>query len=477
MKSFLCFIMTFLFWGITLYIFDTILHESCAVQSTHTSGSKDEHVLKAGFSRVKVTPPLGTFMTGFGNRDRDHGCEGIHDDLLANALYLTQGKEEVLIMGFDLLFFSRDEADRYKGAIGRALNLSPKQILLNTSHTHTGPKVGTWYYTLSDTHYLNWLEQAIVKAACDARDSAREATLWAGSTRTALPMNRRMRDENGKINLRPNPDGIVYNSLPIILLKDTEGKPVSLLFSVACHPSTIKGDVRAYQISADYPGTAMQKVDTFLGAGVSLFLQGAGGDSKASVIGKGQKEWRSGTWDDVAEAGTMVGNEVVQAVTAGLTRIEPEIRNHIININLSLSPPMTHAEYEAIAKDPNKEETLRQWAQEQVTLLDRGYKLATSVPVSVHGIQLGKGLRIIGIEGEIVAEIGLLIKNHYTDGITFALGYSDGAQLYIPTSKMLGEGGYEVESYWEYRQPAPLAKSIEEKIIQSLNQLKDCGIK
>lgn len=432
--------------------------------------------LKAGFSKVNITPPLGTTMTGFGNRDWDHGCEGIHDDLYARALYLTHEGKEILIMGFDLLFFSRDEADRFRGAIGRILDLSPGEIILNTSHNHTGPKVGTWYYTPPEPYYLLQLESAIVKAALEARSSAREVTLWSGINRSEVPMNRRKREVDGKITMRPNPGGVVCNDLPVSLLKDHSGKPVCLLFSVSCHPSTIKGDDRAYQISADYPGAAMNKIDSYLETGGSLFLQGAAGDSKPSVIGEGESNWRSGTWDDVMKAGTLLANEVIQTVENHLIPVEPDLCTFEIEIKLPLASPLSRPEYESIRNNPETGKVRRLWAEEQILLLDRGYKLATSVPVSVHGVKLGKGLRLIGVEGEIVAGIGNLIENFYSDGVTFPLGYTNGAQLYITTSKMLDEGGYEVDSYWEYRHPAPLERGIEKKIIQALYCLKENGI-
>ena len=93
--------------------------------------------------------------------------------------------------------------------------------------------------------------------------------------------------------------------------------------------------------------------------------------------------------------------------------------------------------------------------------LNRGYALPTMVPVTAHGIKLGQGLRIIGIEGEAVAELGILMCDFYREGVTFPLGYTNGTQLYLPTSRMLDEGGYEVVSYYEYRQPAPLARGTE----------------
>ncbi len=430
--------------------------------------------MKAGFAKVQITPPIGTTMMGFATRDNDHDCEGIHDDLFVRALFLTHAGEEVLIMGFDLCFLGREDADRYKGAIGRKIDLAPKQILLNTSHTHVGPSVGTWAYadyTPPDRLYLRELERAVVSAACQARDAAREITLWAGDTRSALPMSRRKKDENGKVFWAPNPDGAVCDTLPICLFKDLAGDPVCLLFSVSCHPSTIGG----YEISADYPGVAMDQLDAYLGTVGSLFLQGTGGDAKACVIGKGER-WRGGNWDDVTKAGAIVAREVIQALEAGLVQIEPDICAYSIDMDWPLAPSIGRSGYEAILADAKINKLMRLWAERQIVRLDRGEQLPASVSITAHGVQLGKGLRLIGIEGEAVAGLGLIIKDFYKQGITFPLGYTNGAQLYLPTESMLEEGGYEVESYHEYGQPARFTKGFESVLMQTLNQLRVCGI-
>ena len=294
-------------------------------------------------------------------------------------------------------------------------------------------------------------------------------------------MSRRKMLPNGYVDFAPNPDGTVCDTLPVTLFKDMQDKPVCLLFAVSCHPSTIKGDDRSYCISADYPGAAMAELDNYLGTTASLFLQGAGGDSKASVIGKGEDHWRSGTWDDVARAGKMIADEVIPVLESGLTPVEPDITTSSIEMEWPLAKPFSRAEYEDIIKNPRSHsesmpEVKPMWAKEKILLTDRGCTLPSSVTVTAHGIQLGKGLRLVGIEGELVAELGILIEKFYSDGVTYAMGYSDGAQLYLPTSAMLDEGGYEVESYWEYRQPAPLAKGIENILTYTLGQLRNRGI-
>jgi neutral ceramidase len=478
MKKWVCYVVICASILGTLAVVDLINSRFSADSNISSKGSS----LQAGFARVKITPPVGTPMTGFGDRDWDpKGSRGVHDDIYARALYLSQGGHQVLIMGFDLLFFSRDEADRFKGAIGRRLDLSPVNILFNTSHTHTGPKVGTWFYTPSDPFYLNQLESAIVEAAVNAHDSAREAEIFAGSGTSELPMSRRFKDEKGGIAFQPNPSGTVCSTLPVSFIKDKSGKPICLLFSTSCHPSTVKGNERSYQISADYPGAAMAKLDSWLGAPASLFLQGAGGDAKASIIGKGEKEWRAGTWDDVEKAGTMVADEVKAIAGKNMVKIKPDILTSMIIMNWPLAPSVGKSGYEQIIRNPktNSEsspEIMKLWAKEQLGYLERGYTLPTSVQITLHGLKLSRGLRLVGIEGEAVAELGLIIKNFYRDGVTFPLGYTDGAQMYLPTSNMLDEGGYEVESYWEYRQPSPLAKGMEKILADSMSQLQNRGI-
>ncbi len=439
-------------------------------------------MLRAGFARVNITPPAGTPMTGFGERDWDpSGSRGVHDDLFVRALYLSQGERRVLIMGFDLLFFNRAEADRLKGAIGRYLDLAPKDILLNTSHTHTGPKVGDWYYTPAAPMYFELVEKAVVEAARKAHDSARTATLWAGSGTTALPMSRRLVNGQGIAEFRPSPEGTVCNALPVVMVKDTTGTAVCLLFSVSCHPSTVKGVDRSYLLSADYPGAAMARLDSTLGAPVSLFLQGAGGDAKASVIGEGETEWRAGTWEDVDRAGALVAGEVLEVIQRGLAPVEADLAVAQVMMEWPFTTLPDRKTLEEILKNPqthseSSPEVMKLWAGEQLDRLNRGLALPASAEITLHGVRLGKGLRLVGLEGEAVAELGNIITTFYPEGVTFPLGYTDGARMYLPVTSMLAESGYEVESYWEYHQPAPLAGGMERVLAASLGELRASGI-
>ncbi len=417
---------------------------------------------------------------GFGERDRAGGNQGIHDDVSATALFLDDGREQVLIVGYDLCFLSRDEADRVRGAIGRELNLRPSQILLNFSHSHSGPRTGTWYYAPRDPYFVqNVIEPATLRAAAKAKESAREVTIWVGEGETRLPLSRRRPNrETGRLDFGPNPAGAAYRKLPVVLFKDPGGKTLYALFSVSAHPSSIKGNERAFFVSADYPGAARRALKRRLGLAGAVFLQGAGGDSKASVNGK---TFLDGTWEDVFKAGEQVAEEVIGCISKGLVPAKPAIVARSVEMRWPMQPAMSrsgYAEIAALPARPGGRPDVRQiWAADMVAQLDQGYTLPTAIPITAHGIRLGAGFRMIAIEGEMVAELGHLIRDHYSSGVTMPLGYSNGCQLYLPTSKMMDEGGYEVESYWEYRFPAPLAKGVEEILKRTLRQLERDGVR
>ncbi|MDP6379866.1 MAG: hypothetical protein QF662_00855, partial [Phycisphaerae bacterium] len=212
--------------------------------------------MNAGFAKTKITPPVGTRMEGFTDLQLDpRGAAGIHDDLFLRALYCKDGEQHTLILAFDVLFFSRETSDRLKAAVGRVLDLSPRQILINATHTHCGPHTSNYTTNESlppDRPWLEALERRAIEAACRARSEQRPVTLKAARGHARLPVSRRRMVEGQGLRWLPWAEGTVCDALPVCMFRDEAGKVVCLLFSVSCHPST--GHIREF--SAEYPGVA-----------------------------------------------------------------------------------------------------------------------------------------------------------------------------------------------------------------------------
>ena len=116
----------------------------------------------------------------------------------------------------------------------------------------------------------------------------------------------------------------------------------------------------------------------------------------------------------------------------------------------------------------------QKWAARQLELLGRG-ALRRALPVQFQGIQLAEGVRLVAVEGELLSPHGRAIEQAFAGGVTYPLGYANGEGVYLVTSEMLDEGGYEVDSYHEFNEPAPLAigmEAIRDRAVAELKRLE-----
>ena len=212
-----------------------------------------------------------------------------------------------------------------------------------------------------------------------------------------------------------------------------------------------------------------------------MFFQGCGGDAKTSPAGEGRDTWLSNDWDTVEKVGSLLGEEVISLLNFNLTPIEPNLKTALADTFWPLEPyDRTEFEHRAAGLKPgapaSEQGIYELWGQRQLELLERGRTLPNTASVLIQAIQLGNGLRLAAIEGEPVAEHGLNILSFYGEGITFPLGYANGEALYLPVTRQLPEGGYEVEAYPEYSYPARLAPGMEDIVRQTLESFRAQGI-
>src|ERR1700759_2525490 len=96
--------------------------------------------LVAGTGRIKITPTLPMWLSGYAGREKP--ATEVLQDLWAKALVLEDGKKnKVVIVTTDLLGLSHE----WSAAVGRQVDslygIKREQLLLNSSHTHSGPMV------------------------------------------------------------------------------------------------------------------------------------------------------------------------------------------------------------------------------------------------------------------------------------------------------------------------------------------------
>ncbi|WP_317170108.1 neutral/alkaline non-lysosomal ceramidase N-terminal domain-containing protein [Rhodocytophaga rosea] len=127
MKTLISLPVIFLFFSLT-YLHAEALDE---LQGGHAGW-------KAGVARVVITPQQSMWMAGYANRD--HSSEGTLHELWAKALVLEDagGKRAVLVTA-DLLGIPKELSHHIRNQLESKYQLSRAQVILNSSHTHSGP--------------------------------------------------------------------------------------------------------------------------------------------------------------------------------------------------------------------------------------------------------------------------------------------------------------------------------------------------
>ena len=102
--------------------------------------------------------------------------------------------------------------------------------------------------------------------------------------------------------------------------------------------------------------------------------------------------------------------------------------------------------------------------------MQKGEQPETSYPYPIQCVQLGDQL-LFALGGELVVQYALDLKKVYGKQ-TIIFGYSNDVMAYIPSDKILEEGGYEGDtSQMVYGLPAKWQKGIEQRIITACTEL------
>ena len=197
--------------------------------------------LRAGVSRIDITPPVGHPMGGYGNRKT--GATGTHDPLYATVLVLDSGETSIALVTCDLRSFVSTrvgELAREKYGVGATV--------ISVSHTHSGPL--TW--ELRSPWYTE-AEDKMIAAIGEARRAMFPAELAFASGQVYLGFNRR-KVTNGRAtmwwrNAEKLPSHPVDPTVNTLTVRDASGKTRAVLVNYACHPSVLGPDNLEY--SAD----------------------------------------------------------------------------------------------------------------------------------------------------------------------------------------------------------------------------------
>ncbi|MEX2461437.1 MAG: neutral/alkaline non-lysosomal ceramidase N-terminal domain-containing protein [Paenibacillaceae bacterium] len=412
--------------------------------------------LKLGTSKVDITPEEPLPLAGFGHRKGHYS--GIHHRLYLRIFFFQQldceGRDvHALLVQADLIWWGTDRIVNLLQTIKERWNVPESRVILHATHTHCGPQTSNALLPslgAADEHYLGQLETKLFQGIDEAYENLEPVLLEKATGECQIGVNRR-KQIKGQLIMAPNFEGPGDPEVQVIRFRHENTHELKgILFHYACHPTTTADN----WISSEFPGVAMEIIEKETGAKVASFLQGCSGDLRPALIKNG--EFYRGDDGDIRRFGKMLADVILDVLEGEMESMQPCcIKGISRDIRLPLQDIPTQ---ESLYTKREEGGIVGEWS---TFLLEDSTRLRPNIGFQMNLLHLAKGLSFLSMNGEVVVEYGLFIKQKY-GGQVLPLPYSNGMIGYIPTAKQIDEGGYESnESTMYFGLPASFDKKIE----------------
>ena len=425
----------------------------------------DDADWQAGFARRNITPQQPVFMAGYASRNRPN--DSIESELFVKALALedADGKRAVLITS-DIIGYRRGASEIICERIQSQSALERADILLNSSHTHTGPSLLLDADDRSDSMSLEqaetqiaWTQRLIdltAEAALEAFDNLQPAKLSYGIGLAPFVMNRREWTPSG-IKLGFNPGGYADRAVPTLRIDTPDGTLRGVLFGAATHNTTLGG--QHYFICGDYAGFSQEHVEREHPGVTAMFMLGCAGSGNP---------YPRGALEFSRQHGETLGTEVCRILETELVPIRGPIRTTFETVDLPLQTPPSR---EQIDRDLALRSGWRpRVAKVMLEALETGKSLPTEFPFPLSVWQFGEDLTLVGLSGEVVGEFVPLIQRAVGPGQLWTTAYCHDVFGYLPTAQVLEDGGYETRGAY-YRGPGFFSAEAETVLVDHVRRM------
>jgi len=426
---------------------------------------------RAGVATADITPKEPVWLSGYASRTRP--AEGALQPLYAKALAVEDKKgTRIVVVTTDLIGLPRVITDVVAARLGKEHGIGRANVVFNSSHTHTGPVIrsnlSTMYNLSPDMSakldvYARDLTENLFQVAAAALGQLKPANLRYSEGTAGFAINRREAAAAG-VRIGVNPKGPVDHTVPVLVVSGEDGKPFAVLFGYTCHNTTLTGE--HYKYSGDYAGYAQAELESSMPGTTALFVILCGADQNPNPRSSEQlaRDHGRALAEGVKAAAAKPGTPVKGNLRAAYQQIKLNFRSH------------TREDFVKESQSKNRYEVNR--AQAMLKAYDEGSPVRTT-PYPVQAIRFGNAVTMVALGGEVVIDYSIRIKKQYPKQSLFVAGYSNDVMSYIPSVRILREGGYEAESSMiYYGMPGPYSEDVEESIIGSVKSvMKRVGIK
>jgi hypothetical protein len=414
---------------------------------------------QVGVAKIDVTPSEPIRLTGYAVRKTNSA--GVEQKLWAKALAVGNDvRNASLLMTLDNCGIAEST---YRELLRRLAKqgIKQEQLAICSSHTHAGPCTSDWAPNIfaedippeqqaTIDRYTRALIDKLEKVATDALKDIAPANVWWSRGKLEFARNRR------------TSGGPVDHDLPVLKITTPEGKLRVLVANYACHCTTLGGEFN--HVHGDWAGSAQVALEREHPGATALVTIGCGADSNPNPRGG-------------PDAGLALANQHGETLAAEVKRLmestfrpltEP-LTPRVKEIQLPFDTHFTREQWETRAKEQG---IVGYHAGKYLARLDRGEQLPANLYYPIVTWHFADELAFVFLPGEVVVDYSLRLKKEFDAERLWVTAYANYVPCYIPSQRVLKEGGYEAESsLWYYERPARLAPASEDLIVKTVHDL------
>lgn len=385
--------------------------------------------IRAGVARIDITPPehFKAPLGGYGER-MGKPALGVHDRIFAKALVVSQGNKKFALVTADMLGFPPIFKPTMLDRLAKS-GWNDTNVILLASHSHTSINIdsinplnvyGIPQIGVHNPELFDWTISRFAQVIDDASKSLQKVAV--GTISSAMP--------GWNVNRR-NKNGIVDDELTITRIDTSSGKPLAVLVNFTAHPTFMTG--RQMMFSGGWPGHMQRTIESLVGDDVTaMYFNGAEGDIRPI----GRRRSGGSRWELAEAYGRDLGIEIWkkwQTMSSSTSDITFRYHREVIN----LPKRQWHPDF---METGGKEYGLS--AEIMKEMLPQMFPAKSATVI----FQLGD-LVVVGVPGEMAAQLGLKIKSFAkkTTGAKHPVigGLGDEWISYILAEDQYAGGGYE----------------------------------
>ena len=412
-------------------------------------------MLKAGFARVDITPPLGSVITGYFEERRS---KGILDPLYLNALAYGDGEKTNVLITCDATNLAAGYLNKVRALIESETGVDKDALFIGATHSHTAFSVNTIDPERNPgSVFEEMLSRKFADAAKMALDDLDDAEAYTAQRETPEQISfvRRYVMRDGGIRTNPgygNPDVLrpisdADYTVRLVRFKRAHSPDIALL-GFQTHPDVVGGE----KYSADWPGFVRRYVEKDIGGVRCVLLNGCQGDvnhinvktpSLLPDVPKGCYDYRYSR-----RLGRIIADTVPDIGETGEKRPDGKVFSAVRAVSVPTNRLGAEKYEEAKAVMRDNVENGVWYSMERLGEARRIIQLfntpeSINVPVSVQGFS---DVLFVGFGGEPFSRYATEVRRAFPSSFVLTGCLTNGGEGYLPTEEAFAEGGYEART-------------------------------